>query len=134
MFSKRRSFWRGKWYFLLIVGLLGLGYWFNEGFTKEKTNLGPDTSTAVRQPSSNGTIEKDKTREEKENSERFYKIIEENGLIKIYYCDDSGRQDFVKNTEISFSMLSETDQDLFRKGVIIKSKEELDELLQDFES
>ena len=53
---------------------------------------------------------------------------------KIYYYDNEGKESLVRETDIAFSLLSVTDQTLFRKGVIRHSPEELDELLQDFES
>ncbi|MGI6752488.1 MAG: hypothetical protein ACOX4U_07800 [Anaerovoracaceae bacterium] len=133
MFSKRKSFWRGKWYFLLIIGLLGLGYWFNGGFNKEESNMIPDTSAAVRQ-STTDYASQNSSRNDDDTNEPYYRVIEEEGFIKIYFCDEKGIEKFVKDTDINFDMLNESDQDLFKGGLIVRNKDELDELLQDFES
>ena len=37
-------------------------------------------------------------------------------------------------TDIPFSLISNSDQELFRQGVVVKSESELDSILQDFES
>lgn len=63
-----------------------------------------------------------------------YLIKENSGYIKIYSVDEAGAQHLVRTTDISFSLLSESDQKLFQKGIIKKTKDELSNLLQDFES
>ena len=64
----------------------------------------------------------------------YYLVKEVNGVIKIFYYDEEGKESLIRETDIAFSLLSVSDQTFFRKGVIRHSPEELDELLQDFES
>lgn len=64
----------------------------------------------------------------------YYLVKEDQGFIKIFTVDDSGDCRLVRTTDISFSLLSESDQKLFRKGVIRQTQDELSDLLQDFES
>lgn len=64
----------------------------------------------------------------------YYLIRAESGMIKIFLCDENGKEEFIKNTNIAFSLLSVSDQELFTYGIVKHSEEELDELLQDFES
>ena len=63
-----------------------------------------------------------------------YLIKEDSGFIKIYSVDESGNRQQIRTTDISFSLLSESDQKLFQEGVLKETQEELLELLQDFES
>ncbi len=64
----------------------------------------------------------------------YYLVKEVNGMIKIFYYNEEGKETLIRETDIAFSLLSVADQTLFRKGVIRHTPEELDELLQDFES
>jgi hypothetical protein len=64
----------------------------------------------------------------------YYLVKEIDGIIKIFYYDENGKESLVRVTDIAFSLLSVADQALFQKGVIKHTAEELDELLQDFES
>ena len=52
----------------------------------------------------------------------------------IYYYDENGKEKFIRMTDIPFSLISNSDQELFRQGVVVKSESELDSILQDFES
>jgi hypothetical protein len=56
------------------------------------------------------------------------------GVIKVFYYDEEGKESLIRDTDIAFSLLSTADQRLFQKGVIKHTPEELEELLQDFES
>ena len=69
-----------------------------------------------------------------ENQLPYYVVREENGLISVYYYDKNGNISKYKDTEITYSLLNETDQLSFSEGIMVKTKEALMELLQDFES
>ncbi len=64
----------------------------------------------------------------------YYLVKEVDGIIKVFYYDEEGNESLIRETDIAFSLLSTADQRLFQKGVIKHTPEELDELLQDFES
>ena len=64
----------------------------------------------------------------------YYLVKEVDGVIKIFYYDEQGKEKLIRDTDIAFSLLSVGDQNLFQKGVIKHSEEDLNELLQDFES
>lgn len=64
----------------------------------------------------------------------YYMVLEENGIISVYYYDKNGNISKYKDTEITYSLLNETDQLSFSEGIMVKTKEALMELLQDFES
>ena len=61
-------------------------------------------------------------------------VLEENGLISVYYYDKNGNISKYKDTEITYSLLNEADQMSFSEGIMVKTKDALMELLQDFES
>lgn len=64
----------------------------------------------------------------------YYMVLEESGLISVYYYDKNGNISKYKDTEITYSLLNEADQMSFSEGIIVKTKDALMELLQDFES
>lgn len=64
----------------------------------------------------------------------YYLVKQDGGMIKIYYCEEAKPNQFIRATEINYSLLRESDQKMFEKGVIRKTKDDLSELLQDFES
>ncbi len=69
-----------------------------------------------------------------EASKAYYLVKEIDGFIKIYYYSPIGEEKLIRITEIPYELLSTNDQKFFTKGVIKYSIEELNELLQDFES
>jgi hypothetical protein len=75
------------------------------------------------------------TTDESEQAEKGYYLVKDvDGIIRIFYYNEEGKESLIRETDIAFSLLSVADQALFQKGVIKHSSEELDELLQDFES
>ncbi len=64
----------------------------------------------------------------------YYLIREDNGAIKVYYCEEGKKARLIRTTDISFSLLSESDQKLFERGIVKQNEDQLSELLQDFES
>ena len=61
-------------------------------------------------------------------------VVEQDGLISVYYYDKNGTISKYKDTEITYSLLNEADQMSFSEGIMVKTKDALMELLQDFES
>lgn len=148
MFSQRKRFWSSRWFALVIAGLLGFGYWVNQGpepapspdDTNRETGISRPVDTKdplearQEEPKPGTTPEQDGASEDAEVQGPFYLIREENRIVSVYYCDEEGNQSFVSHTDIAFDLLSEADQALFSKGIVKQSKEELEELLQDFGS
>lgn len=64
----------------------------------------------------------------------YYMVVEQDGLISVYYYDKNGNISKYKDTEITYSLLNEADQMSFSEGIMVKTKDALMELLQDFES
>lgn len=63
-----------------------------------------------------------------------YLITATNEKIVIYFIDEFGAKQFIQQTDIPYELLSETDQEMFQKGISLNSLTEVFELLQDFES
>ncbi|MDO4553220.1 MAG: hypothetical protein Q4C22_06755 [Bacillota bacterium] len=163
MFRERRSY-RGRRWILPVVAalILGFGYWINQGTNEgllpgaeeaAEETASPGTSAPGSSATGQGGISlpTDESRQEaedgetgheeegsgggpSESGERYYLLRESENVVRLYYCDEEGQESYVRDTEIAFSLLSGEDQELFSQGLLIRTKAELDELLQDFES
>lgn len=162
MFSQKKSFLKEKMFFLLIVGLLVGGYWMNKGGeSASKQEVQPGVELSTQRETTIPSHQADKQQpaelppgkpEEKGQSvppdslndtssalapsteKPYYLVRNDDGIIKIYYCEDEKSDQFIRATDINYSLLRESDQNMFDKGVIRKTKDGLSELLQDFES
>lgn len=63
-----------------------------------------------------------------------YLIIAENGRVNVYSVSSSGEQNFFCETEIPYELLSENDKSLMKKGLLVNTMEDLNSILQDFDS
>jgi hypothetical protein len=164
MFTQRKSFFKGKLFYIILLVLFAFGLWLNQPIEErspEDVNAGteyPESSDKTadqvdtgdkgnildsiidkNQPVSvttgaAGSAAENKPDPSDREDKGYYLIKEIDGVIKIFYFNEDGKESLIRETDIAFSLLSVTDQTLFRKGIIRHSPEELDELLQDFES
>ncbi|QOX62768.1 hypothetical protein FRZ06_05115 [Anoxybacterium hadale] len=167
MFSQRKSFLKGKLFYVILVGLFGFGIWLNQAPVDVKvpqeisTDSDYPTSTqgAVNQGNKNdydildniigknnitspGEQNNTETNSDSDSGtpadetkkQGYYLLKEVDGVIKVFYYDEQGKEKLIRTTDIAFSLLSVGDQELFQKGIIKNNEEELNELLQDFES
>ena len=164
MFTQRKSFFKGKLFYIILLMLFAFGLWLNQPIAEkspEDVNTGtgyPETTDKAVKQGDNGKqgeydildniIERnqpvstsagaagadDKSVPADPANKGYYLVKEVNGIIKIFYYNEEGKESLIRETDIAFSLLSVSDQTLFQKGVIKHSPEELDELLQDFES
>ena len=130
MFSQRKSFWKKGWFVFIIIGLLGLGYFLNQ--TPDDSENLKQSNPGYQQAGIDTPVDNPSDKEERDDP--YYIVKELDQVISIYYCNEKGEEIFLRNTDIAYSLLSETDQALFSKGIIKHTEEELDELLQDFGS
>ena len=167
MFNQRRSFFKGKLFYIILLALFGFGLWLNQapamqnppnevnaetdypattGDAATQGDNGSSTSggsydimdsiigkgqTVTPAGAETGQAAVDPTKPEDIG---YYLVKEVDGIIKVFYYDEEGKESLIRDTDIAFSVLSTADQRLFQKGVIKHTPEELDELLQDFES
>jgi hypothetical protein len=160
MFKQRRSIMKGKLFLIILLALFGFGIWLNAPLDKNtgeevKTDAGyqaPSAGGLGQKPNGNydimdSIIDKSPeatssaidTADEKgdvdaQTGSSYYLVKEINGIIMIFYYNEEGKESLIRETNIAFSLLSTSDQKLFEKGVVKNTPEELDELLQDFES
>lgn len=164
MFSQRKSFMKGKLFYLILIGLFAFGYWVNQTpvspISPENVKTGTNYSVEKQKPNKSSNQEQDsydildnmitgsqgaigEMTDNKEpavsdpddrDPQGYYLIKEVDGLIKIFYYDKGGKEKLIRTTDIAFSLLSTNDQFLFQKGIMKQTEEELEELLQDFES
>lgn len=164
MFSQKKSFFKGKLFYMIIFGLFAIGLWLNQAPVEQISPEG--VSTDSKYPTDpTGTKEKvdqsdtvnydimdniigknqittpdstdvsDGVNNQEDIADSGYYLIKEiDGVIKVFFYDEKGKESLIRETGIAFSLLSVGDQALFQKGIIKHSEEELDELLQDFES
>ena len=162
MFSQRKSFLKGKLFYIVLLGLFAFGIWLNQAPIEKNTP--DDVNADSNYPSSNtdntsnqsdkgsydimeniignepkstsgGIAAPTESDDSTANADSGYYLIKEvDGVIKVFFYNDQGKESLVKETDIAFSLLSTADQALFQKGIIKHTAEELDELLQDFES
>ena len=99
MFSRRRVFWKRRWFLIVVIGLLCVGYLVNQStdFLKpnEDTDKEAEVNKVVGETPSNEESVQTVTEEEESNiekSEPYYLIKEENQVISIYYIDESGEK------------------------------------------
>ena len=59
---------------------------------------------------------------------------ETQGIVKVFHYDGQGNESLVKNTGVAFSLISEEDQKMFQKGIVVETDEELESLLENLES
>ena len=161
MFNQRKSFLKGKLFYIVLLALFGFGIWLNQPMAEQNPSDG--VKTGVDDPISTGGSAKDGSQDSVDIMENiigkgspatpggvvdslnesdtgdpdnkgYYLVKEIDGVIKVFYYDEEGKESLLRETDIAFSLLSVADQALFQKGVIKHTVEELDELLQDFES
>jgi len=63
-----------------------------------------------------------------------YLLIEEEGYISIYTIDEEGNRTIKESKRISVEYLSETDKIELKNGIMVYGAEELNKILEDFES
>ena len=62
-----------------------------------------------------------------------YLLKSENGIVSIYQVLDNGNLEKIEETEISVEYLPETDKINMEKGIEVNGKQNLNQLLEDFE-
>ncbi len=166
MFNQRKSFLKGKLFYITLIALFVFGIWLNQsplekapGDTASSDNDSESAENTMEQGSSGnsdsydydimenivgrnrtvtpgGIVEAGASTDAGITVEDagYYLVKEVNGIIKIFYYDEEGKESLVRDTDIEFSLLGIADQALFKKGVVERTQEELEELLQDFES
>ncbi len=159
MFNQRKGF-KGKLFYMILLVLFAFGIWLNQAPAEQ--NISDDVKAGTDYPVPTGDalnpndenynimdniigngnkvtpgsaeiVEIESTTGE-QAARGYYLVKENDGLIKIFYYDENGKESLIRITDIAFSLLSVADQALFQRGVIKHNAEELNELLQDFES
>ncbi|MBE7049016.1 MAG: hypothetical protein E7393_06630 [Ruminococcaceae bacterium] len=72
--------------------------------------------------------------EEREESGLRYLVIEQSGDVCVFILDEEGERRFSHKLAIETEALREADQNLFKEGIVLQSKQELLELMEDFSS
>lgn len=69
-----------------------------------------------------------------QKSETYYVVKRADDAIKVFFMNSDGNLVELETTNIVYDVLSVEDQQLFNKGMVVRTQEELAVLLQDFES
>lgn len=141
MFSnKKKSFFKSKIFIAcLAVLLLSFGIWLNyDGEGEEANTPAPVNDTTSQKATQNSSIvdsrDGSETTETSKAQKVYYLVREVEGVVKIFYCDENGKESLYEITSIPFDLLSKKDQQLFVEGVRIETLEELDGFLENFDS
>jgi len=152
LFSRpKKSFFKQKLFYFILAGVLAFGYFINQ--MPETLLTSDDNPANVNQPvgqsgntdksNSNNTSSNTAIANSNDNLEKndvipsdneYYLVKEIDGIIKLFHYDETGLERLIRDTDISYSLISENDQALFSEGIIIQTEDELLDLLQDFES
>lgn len=148
MFTRKKSLIERKGFYIALVAILGIGYLITSLLTSpeeptESKNISANVNQTVKQNNNESEEASEKNNlnsdiiennVQENQSDEYYLVKESDGIIKVYQYDKNGKESLLRTTDILFSLLSEEDQNLFSEGVVVKSENELLELLQDFES
>lgn len=158
MFSQQRRFYQKKlFYVMLTVCIFSFGLWMNHSMKPEDSTAAMKKETAAQaaaekeaaqarmETNSRDTRESNDSLRDEDPAQDdsipelraeppYYFIQAQQGFVKVFYFNEDGQGELVRTTAISFSLLSDLDQDLLQDGIVKKSEEEMMELLQDFES
>ena len=160
MFNRKKRIYEKKGFYILIMSvlLIALGIFavpWGGGENADASNTAAQTPVPDEEDNWWEDDEDDEEYTEDDNSDKsaeenrqndnklgdidrsqlpYYMVLEENGLISVYYYDKNGNISKYKDTEITYSLLNEADQMSFSEGIMVKTKDALMELLQDFES
>ncbi len=63
-----------------------------------------------------------------------YYVTQENGHIVVYKYDEISGITVVDKTNILITTLPQIDQDLIKEGILLKNKQEVSQLLEDYSS
>ncbi len=59
-------------------------------------------------------------------------VSQEDGYIAIYKYDEEGKKNLVEKTQIPISVLPKLDQDKLNRGILLPTREEVNQLLEDY--
>lgn len=152
MFSnQKKSFFKSKlFYGCVIVLLIAFGIWLNYDPADDETAVNSQTKVEQTTPTTNPTSnvvdslgQQEQTSEpeiptevetQEPTQETYFLVREVDGVIKIFYCNEKGEESLFEITTIPFSLLSKEDQQLFAEGVHLKTQDELERFLENFDS
>lgn len=160
MFNRKKRIYEKKGFYILIMSvlLIALGIFavpWGGGENADASNTAAQTPVPDEEDNWWEDDEDDEEYTEDDNSDKsaeenrqndnklgdidrsqlpYYMVAEQDGLISVYYYDKNGNISKYKDTEITYSLLNEADQMSFSEGIMVKTKDALMELLQDFES
>ena len=160
MFNRKKKIYEKKGFYILIMSvlLIALGIFavpWGGGDNADASNTAAQTPVPDEEDNWWEDDEDDEEYTEDDNSDEpadenrqndnklgdidksqlpYYMVVEQDGLISVYYYDKNGNISKYKDTEITYSLLNEADQMSFSEGIMVKTKDALMELLQDFES
>lgn len=124
----------------LGVAVMTFGIWLNYSNSAEDEEAENTVQkvTVDEESTSNteGSAESEKVKSSTDTDpeERTYLIKEVDGVVKVFICDNEGNEELYLITSIPFDVLSESDQQLFVDGVVLKEEEDIGKFLENFDS
>lgn len=120
------------------VAIMTFGIWINYKDAADDNTEDAVQKVTIEELSDEGTDKSDNEKESSEtstnNEAKSYLIKEADGVVKVFLCDETGKKDLYLITSVPFDLLSESDQQLFKKGVKLDTEEDLGKFLENFDS
>ncbi len=148
--NQKKNFLKSKWFYgIIVIFLLVFGIWVNTGEKSHNVNtnakVDQESRTAEQEPSVVDSLGEDTSEEQTEGSAEYteqsgetqrtyYSIQEAEGVVKVFYHDETGRETLKQITSIPFQLLSKQDQQLLTEGVQVETEEQLASFLENFDS
>ena len=142
MFSQKRRNYR-NWVWVAIactavafVVFLLLGYLSRNNDEPYARTNGSDQmyEQPMDKPNDETTVEKDPLTEIEGAFQSYYLVKYDKDVIRVFFSDSSGKVTELEETSIIYETLSEEDQRRFDDGVKLESRNELNQLLMNYES
>ena len=120
------------------VAIMTFGIWINYKDAADDNTEDAVQKVTIEELSDEGTDKSDNEKESSEtstnNEAKSYLIKEVDGVVIVFLCDETGKKDLYLITTVPFDLLSESDQQLFKKGVKLDTEEDLGKFLENFDS
>lgn len=135
--NRKKSFFGNKLFYLALIMIFAFGFWMSRpADDADSPNDDVLTNVGVSSDEQEGKRDGD----DNQNSvvtakqEAYYLLKESEGQIELLHYDETGEEKLIRVTDIPYALISPSDQLEFEEGIMVKDEEELDEILQDFES
>lgn len=138
MFSQKKR--RIKWVYgaliavVITICIFAVITWMGRGTENHRAaqvNAEKEAGQETEKPQETKKTEKPKVQQFYQS---YYLVKYDKDVIRIFFSDETGKLTELEDTSIVFETLSGADQEDFRSGIRVNSRDELNKLMMDYES